>query len=91
MALAASKHELWRSSQLYRRAILRALHSHRKREIRRYQATVQHGAVADRLDRGNVTIQKQEKACPIYKCRIFQPAAKRPAVGPLVVSGDYDW
>jgi len=46
------------------------------------QAAAQHGAVADRLDRGHFGIQKQERGFPNYQRRTFQPAANAQTVGP---------
>jgi hypothetical protein len=51
--------------------------------MQKNRAAAQHGAGADRLDRGDFGIQKQETGFPIYQYHIFQPAAQRQAVRPL--------
>jgi len=42
----------------------------------------QNGAVAERLDQGDFTMQMRSNAFPIYECCSFKPAAQRQAVGP---------
>jgi hypothetical protein len=44
---------------------------------------VEHGAVADRLNRGDFVSEKQASGISVYRSGIFQPAAKRQTVGRL--------